>query len=151
MSTWIFTCNESWLMKHPTSNLKLKGVPVQDVCIRSCLPMWAVMFVCLCASPLVCLASVQIATANANVLVWDGLKQPLACLWPNSDWDSISYNTHNESWPLNHSTSNLAEDVQGTGLAYLDDCHPSDPNPLGGDQSCILFDKVSSVFFVLEF
>ena len=28
----------------------VKGVQVQDVCIRSCLPMWAVMFKCLCLS-----------------------------------------------------------------------------------------------------
>ena len=53
--------------------IRLKGVPVQDVCLRSCLPIWAVMFVCLCACPLVCLASVGIATANANVLFWETL------------------------------------------------------------------------------
>ena len=51
-----------------------KGCPSPGVCIRSCLPMWAVMFVCLCACPLVCLASVPIANANGNVLVWDALK-----------------------------------------------------------------------------
>ena len=51
--------------------LIFKGVPVQDVCIRSCLPMWAVMFVCLCACSLVWLVSVGIATVNANVLFWE--------------------------------------------------------------------------------
>ena len=55
--------------------MPLNGVPVQDVGIHSCLPifMWAVMFICLCACPLVRLASVRIATANANVLFWETL------------------------------------------------------------------------------
>ena len=53
----------------------LKAVPVQDVCILVCLPMSAVMFICLCACPLVCLSSVWIPNANANVLDSDGLKQ----------------------------------------------------------------------------
>ena len=51
----------------------IKAVPVQNVCVRRLLPMWAVMFVCLCACPLDCLSSVRVANANANVLVWDGL------------------------------------------------------------------------------
>ena len=50
----------------------VKAVPVQNVCVRHLLPMWAVMFVCLCACPFVCLSPVRIA--NANVLVWDGLE-----------------------------------------------------------------------------
>ena len=49
-----------------------KHLPVHDICVRRLLPMWAVMFVCLCACPFVCLSPVRVA--NANVLVWDGLE-----------------------------------------------------------------------------
>ena len=66
-----YFCIKNPLYMWSTTEFRLKDLPVQDVCNCSCLPIWAVMFVCLCACSLVCLSSVQIANANANVLVWE--------------------------------------------------------------------------------